>query len=161
MIGQTQANDMKKEVTEGRNEKSTYLIIKRSSVIYRLFIQVLVRYIHFEYFSSVCSLPVHFLDGDLTMDREVWFAAVHGVAKNRTRLSGLNWTELMCRRILFLWNLIYQYFILWIVLSLFPLRNFCLCCRDNFLSFLLIVCNFYFYALFHTSFELISVYGMR
>ena len=90
MTGQTQANDMKKEVTEGRNEKSTYLIIKRPSVIYRLFIQVLVRYIHFEYFSSVCSLPVHFLDGDLTMNREVWFAAVHVVAKNRTRLSGLN-----------------------------------------------------------------------
>ena len=29
---------------------------------------------------------------DMVMDREAWCAVIHGVAKNRTRLSELNWT---------------------------------------------------------------------
>ena len=30
---------------------------------------------------------------ELVMDREAWRAAIHGIAKTRTRLSELNWTE--------------------------------------------------------------------
>ena len=36
---------------------------------------------------------------ELVMDREAWRTAVHGVAKSRTWLSELNWTELNCRMV--------------------------------------------------------------
>ena len=32
---------------------------------------------------------------ELVMDKEAWRAVIHGVTKSRTRLSELNWTELM------------------------------------------------------------------
>ena len=39
------------------------------------------------------------------MNREAWCAAIHGVAKSRTRLS--DWTELIGERILFFWTIFF------------------------------------------------------
>ena len=71
----------------------------------------------------------HWLDGresEWTPDRETWRAAIHGVAKSRTRLS--DWTELnwmiweasnsICFSSLFNWALICQHlFLSWTLLS--------------------------------------------
>ena len=35
---------------------------------------------------------------ELVMDKEAWYAAIHGVAKSRTRLS--DWTELIYKRVI-------------------------------------------------------------
>ena len=59
---------------------------------------------------------------ELVMDREAWRAAVHGVAKSRTRLS--DWTELNCSLHFIYKNPLLQFIGPWTLLTLVCLFTF-------------------------------------
>ena len=68
----------------------------------------------------------------VAMDREAWHAAVHGVAKSRTRLS--NWTEL-AEQLCFLWMWIRFMIILYLLLyTLSPLHTNKFCSKQTFVN---------------------------
>ena len=66
---------------------------------------------------------------ELVMDREAWYAAIHGVAKSRTRLS--DWTELnWIFHCIYAPQLLYP-FICWWTSRLLPCPSYCKqCCSE-------------------------------
>ena len=66
---------------------------------------------------------------ELVMDREAWCAAIHGVAKSRTRLS--DWTELNIPLCIYVPKLLYP-FICWWTSRLLPYSSHCkYCCSEQ------------------------------
>ena len=63
---------------------------------------------------------------EMVMDREAWWAAIHGVAKNRTRLS--NWTELN-------WSILMSTpiskIVIYLHVSILHLENICNICKAS------------------------------
>ena len=66
---------------------------------------------------------------EMVMDREAWHAAVHGVAKSRTRLSELNWTLQLGNR--WLVTLLGQWIIMFFIMQIWLTLELLICMRQN------------------------------